>query len=507
MAFTGRSVIKIKQGLIRNRRLPPGWPPQRTIMKISITYRLFLAILTATAISVISMFLLIQWNIDRGFRRYIKDVEQVRMSRLTERLEAAFVSEGNWDFLRRDPELWRRLTEVSPGEDRRDVRSGMRLGPLHNREGRPLQRPSARRFELRVALLDSEKNLIAGPDNIKERLELRPLLLQDKIVGYLGLLPLEELSDTHQHRFLAEQRLALVLVAVVVVFAAAGLSLPLAGRLVRPVGAMAAAFNRLAAGQFDIRVPVKSSDELGQLARDFNALALTLEKNEQARRQWVADISHELRTPLAVLRGEIEALQDGIHQPTQDSIRSLHVEAVRLGRLVDDLYQLSLSDLGALTYRKETVNINELLPEILSFYGPEFGQKDITLTADLEQGASAILFGDPERLRQLFVNLLDNALKYTDRGGEFIVRLRCGEDACDIDFEDSEPGVPADELGKLFDRLYRVDASRTRTAGGAGLGLAICKNIVEAHGGAITAHASPLGGLWIKMTLPLTGRC
>ena len=120
---------------------------------------------------------------------------------------------------------------------------------------------------------------------------------------------------------------------------------------------MAAATHDLASGKYAVRIPVSSSDELGQLARDFNAMALTLEKNEKARRQWVADISHELRTPLAVLRGEIEALLDGIRNTTPEAIRSLHVETLRLHRLVEDLYQLALSDLGALTYRKEDLDL------------------------------------------------------------------------------------------------------------------------------------------------------
>jgi two-component system sensor histidine kinase BaeS len=278
----------------------------------------------------------------------------------------------------------------------------------------------------------------------------------------------------------------------------------LARRLVRPIRALASATHRLAAGQFDIRVPVGSSDELGHLARDFNSLAVTLEKNEQARRQWVADISHELRTPLAVLRGEIEALQDGIRQPTPDSVRSLHGEVLRLSRLVDDLYQLSLSDLGALTYRKENLDVAELLTEALTSYRPELAQKEIRLTLELPRRGTAKVFGDPERLHQLFANVLDNALKYTDAGGALAIRLDVGDGQARLDFQDSAPGVPESKLERLFDRLYRVETSRNRAAGGAGLGLAICRNIVEAHAGRITAQPSPLGGVWIRITLPLT---
>jgi two-component system sensor histidine kinase BaeS len=251
-------------------------------------------------------------------------------------------------------------------------------------------------------------------------------------------------------------------------------------------------------------VPVGRSDELGQLARDFNSLALALEKNEQARRQWVADISHELRTPLTVLRGEIEALQDGVRQPNPQAIGSLHGEVLRLGRLVDDLYQLALSDLGALTYRKTEAHLDELLDQAIEPLKEEFSRKGIALQVDRPAGSHLTLLADPERLHQLFGNLLENSLKYTDAGGRLDIRLETTADEAVIHFSDSAPGVTGPELDKLFDRLYRVENSRNRHTGGAGLGLSICRNIVEAHEGTIIARPSPLGGVWITVRLPIT---
>jgi two-component system sensor histidine kinase BaeS len=250
-------------------------------------------------------------------------------------------------------------------------------------------------------------------------------------------------------------------------------------------------------------VPETSDDELGRLARDFNTLALTLEKNEKARRQWVADISHELRTPLAVLRGEVEALQDGVRIPSPDTIRSLHGEVMRLNRLVDDLYQLSMTDLGALTYRKEDLNPAEPITDALAIYRAEFDRKGISIEEDIPRLESATVFGDQERLCQLFKNILDNSLKYTDEGGMLAVRLDCRDGKAVVDIEDSAPGVSEKDFERLFERLYRVEASRNRAAGGAGLGLAICRNIVEAHSGTIDARPSKLGGVWIRVTLPL----
>ncbi len=485
-------------------------------MKIGITYRLFLAILAAASLAVVSMFVIMRWSIDRGFLRYVNTMEQARLIRLSARLEEGYAGPGSWDFLKNDPSQWRRyIAESLPDEETGSTERGEqdRVRPqLPRKEAdiprdRPLPPKVVRSFMTRAFLLDAGKKPLFGPSDFPVTVELKPLRYHDHVVGYLGLLPRYYLSDAHQLRFLKQQKLALGLVGGIVLILAAGLSLPLANRMVRPIRALAQATDRLAAGEFSTRVPVTSTDELGQLAHDFNALALTLEKNEQARRQWVADISHELRTPLAVLRGEIEALEDGVRQPTPDSIRSLHGEVLRLGRLVDDLYQLSLSDLGALSYRKEKLDLAGLLETALAHYRTEFTAKNIALAIDIPRDPPVTIFGDPERLHQLFANILDNALKYTDPGGLLVISLSCRDALATIDFQDSAPGVPESELTRLFDRLYRVETSRTRAAGGAGLGLAICRNIIEAHAGTIAAHQSPQGGLWITVTLPLREGC
>jgi two-component system, OmpR family, sensor histidine kinase BaeS len=235
-------------------------------------------------------------------------------------------------------------------------------------------------------------------------------------------------------------------------------------------------------------------------------MALTLEKNEKARRQWVADISHELRTPLAVLRGEIEALMEGVRTVSPEAIRSLHAEVLRLHRLVDDLHQLALSDLGALTYRKEELDLADALRESIETCRGAFISKGVDLISDISGTQGITIFADRERLLQLFSNLLDNSLKYTDSKGELKVRLSSDSDRVVVEFEDSAPGVPEDEVGKLFDRLYRVEGSRNRASGGAGLGLAICRNIVEAHAGTIAAYPSSLGGVLVRVILTAEGQ-
>jgi two-component system sensor histidine kinase BaeS len=355
-------------------------------------------------------------------------------------------------------------------------------------------------------VLDAEKKPLFGNTIKTEGVNLKPIVHNNKIVGYIGLLPRKQFLNPHQLRFLKQQKSALILAAFGMVLVVVIIALPLANSLVRPIRVMAAATHDIASGKYSVRVPISSSDELGQLGRDFNAMALALDKNEKARRQWVADISHELRTPLAVLRGEIEALLEGIRKATPDAIRSLHAEAIRLNRLVDDLYQLSLSDLGRLTYNKEDTDLAKVLMDSVEHYRAEFLRKGIKLKSDVSQGFRIMVFADRERLHQLFSNLLDNSLKYTDTEGELVIRLACHNGQAVIDFEDSAPSVPENELDRLFDRLYRVEGSRSRSSGGAGLGLAICRNIVEAHAGTISSHLSHLGGLMIRITIPVSGR-
>lgn len=493
-------------------------------MKIRIQHKLFLAMLAVACGVVVCMFLVMRWNFNRGFLDYVNKADLERLESLAGMLEEVYAGEGSWKSLQDDPRRWRRLLRASlPDRFREPLSPGSPEGdaprettvpprPRRPRGDTPSAHPPGPRrpdpghhFTRRVVLLDGDKRSIFAPPDLPESLPLKPLLHGGKTVGYLGLLPLKMLVDTRQMRFAREQKQAFALIALAMVFLAALLSIPLAQRMVKRIRDIASATHRLASGRYDTRVPVESSDELGRLARDFNALALTLEKHEQARRQWIADISHELRTPLSILRGEIEAMQDGVRAATPQTIGSLHGEVIRLSRLVNDLYDLSLSDLGALAYSKSDTDLAGALRQALDLYHPEYADKGISLETDLPTGTAFPLFADSERLHQLFSNLLGNSLKYTDPGGRLRVFVERNSGTATVHFQDSGPGVLESELGKLFDRLYRVDSSRNRESGGAGLGLSICRSIVDAHDGSIAAFPSPLGGLWVKITFPMSG--
>jgi two-component system sensor histidine kinase BaeS len=492
-------------------------------MRLGITYRLFLSILGAACVSVLAMFLVMQWSINRGFLDYLGKLERDRLPHLAEGLGQEFGRRGNWDFLRNDPlPVIDRLIGGPPvgAFERNDRRPplppphgpGPVPVPFADGPGGPNGRPPLpppnglhRPLLFPIVVLDADRKPLFGNSAALDKTDrLTRVLYNGKTVGFVGLIkPPQRLLTPRQLEFLARQKTALAYGACGMFLVVILFSLPLSRHLLRPVRAMASATRDVTAGEYGVRIPVSSSDELGQLAHSFNLMALALERNEKARRQWVADISHELRTPVAVLQGEIEALLDGVRPINPEAVRSLHGEALRLHRLVDDLYQLALSDLGALTYRKENVDLGDILTDCIETFHPRFEEKKIALgTPDVPEGL--VVFGDAQRLHQLFANLFDNSLKYTDPGGALRLSVDHSGGSITVVLEDTPPAVPQNQLERLFERLYRVDVSRSRASGGSGLGLSICKNIAEAHEGSISAGLSSLGGLSITVTLPRT---
>lgn len=478
---------------------------------LGIRYRLFFAFLAATCCVVITMFMVTRMSFERGVFRYVNQLEKKRLDSLSQSLEQGYKVNATWDFLVAAPDIWMELVAGSRPKHGTDPGRGRKFGQLIEGHGpslddRPLlPPPEERSFESRLLLLDAQQRLLIGKDKPwPQSPYLLPLKVDAQVVGYLGLIPPKILVDAGVKQFAREQHQNQIIIALSIAAVAALLALPLAGKLVRRITALAAAINQLASGQYAIRVEAQATDELGQLARDLNSLARTLENNEQLRRRWVADISHELRTPLAIMRGEIEAVQDGVRTLNPATINGLHEQILHLTHLVNDLYELSLADIGALTYQKRVFDLGDLVKQVMLSAQEQFASHNLSLHWSLPDQPVLVL-GDRERLHQLLHNLLHNSLQYTDGGGRLEVSLMVTATTCDLRLDDTPPGVPEQALPHLFDRLYRVEESRSRAHGGAGLGLALSRSIVEAHDGAISAQASSLGGLEIRVTLPKLG--
>lgn len=364
----------------------------------------------------------------------------------------------------------------------------------------PRERPTRSRSAPPLALLDEHRRLIVGEMPHPPTATVA-ITLNGQAIGWLLVPQLREIRSGFEEQFLSRQRSTLLVIGIALFAVAALMALPLARHLVKPIRELTNGTHQLTQGNYAVSLPAQRSDELGVLARDFNELAHTLAANDSSRKRWLADISHELRTPLSILRGEIEAILDGVRSATPANLQSIHQEVQHLGRLVNDLHALTTADIGGLQYRKSECDVAELWRDQCDAHRERFTEVDLTLRTDIPTEEIEI-YGDDDRLRQLLDNLLDNSRKYTHAGGEVQVRVTRRPEGVELIVDDTAPGVPPAALPKLFDHLFRVEDSRNRASGGSGLGLAICQRIVAAHNGTISIAPSPLGGLTIRALLP-----
>ncbi|MGG7607680.1 ATP-binding protein, partial [Massilia sp. BKSP1R2A-1] len=330
----------------------------------------------------------------------------------------------------------------------------------------------------------------------------RPIEVDGRIVGYLGVARSHQPSDAMSLAFLEQLRSSLWLIVAVAVLLSALAGALLARHFRRPIGQLAKGAEALAGGHYAVRLPESRSDELGSLARHFNALAQQLDSMEAARRQWVADTSHELRTPLAVLRAQLEALQDGVRSATPETVDAMLRQVLALNKLIDELYALARADVGALDCKPTPQDLWRLASEEARTFEERLRGAGIALELGAAPPALPVLC-DPDRLRQVLDNLLENSLRYTAAGGRVALHAHAAKRQMFLAIDDSAPGVPDEALARLGERFYRVDASRSRAHGGAGLGLALCRRLLEAQGGDLNFGHSPLGGLRVILSLPL----
>mgnify|MGYP006267801867 CR=1 FL=1 len=276
----------------------------------------------------------------------------------------------------------------------------------------------------------------------------------------------------------------------------------LARGMTRPLREMAVAARRLETGDYAQRVRTDSRDEVGQLAQAFNAMAAELGAIESLRRDLVANVSHELKTPISALRAHLENLLDGVERPDPATLEVMLAQSERLGRLVEQLLDLSRLESGTAELAREAVDVAALVERVGSEIAVARGGRGASVTVELA-GALPTVEGDRERLHQVLFNLLDNAVRYTPADGRVTVRARADGANLRVEVEDTGPGIPEDQRARVFERFYRLDASRSREDGGTGIGLAIARSIVEAHEGRIWVDAAPGGGSRFVVELPV----
>ena len=292
-------------------------------------------------------------------------------------------------------------------------------------------------------------------------------------------------SDSHQmfvdsiHRYLLQAGVLAIGLAIL-------LSVLLTRTVLRPLSRMAEVSRHIAAGDYSARVHEAPSGQVGRLAAAFNQMTDSLERIEALRRSMTVDMAHELRTPLTNIRGYLEALADGVVPPSKETFDMLQAEILRLVRLVEDLQQLTKADAARAYLRREALSLPDLVAQVLDFYRHEFDSRAITVETAFDEAAGEVQ-GDREKLLRVLRNLVENAWQYTPEGGR--VRIAAVRDGAEIrlDFANSGGGLGEADRAAIFERFYRAEKSRSRDSGGAGIGLAIVKELVEAHGGRVGA--------------------
>jgi signal transduction histidine kinase len=366
---------------------------------------------------------------------------------------------------------------------------------------RPLRHSLAGKLLLAQLLV-----IVAGATTLAlVALAIAPGLFREHVRDALGVVP-EDVAGHLDEAFEDAVLLALGIAIAAAAITAAAVSWFLSVRIVRPIGKLGEAAERIARGSYGERVPVTGSDELSVLASAFNDMAASLESAELRRRQLLSDLAHELRTPLATIEGYVEGVRDGVVPPTAETWSVLGTESGRIRRLVDDLQKVSRAEERQLDLRMRPLAPAAIVAQATQAAGPAYAAKGVGLDTAVANHLPPVA-ADGDRIGEVFANLLDNALRHTPAEGRVEVRAEGRGEEVEFTVADSGEGIAPEHLGRVFERFYRVDSGRTRARGGSGIGLAIARALVEAHGGRIRAESDgPGAGARFVVTMPTASR-
>jgi two-component system OmpR family sensor kinase/two-component system sensor histidine kinase BaeS len=408
---------------------------------------------------------------------------------LTWSLTEYYATSGSWDGV---DEL---LAQLSPG--------GMGMGMGMGRGGTGAAGPNIAVVGADGRVVASRTGALVGealPDSVLA--QGVPLTLDGRLIGtVVSVHAADVVLDAQGEAFLRQVRRSVAWAALLAAIMSLALGVLVSRLLTAPLVQLTRAAQAVAAGDLSQRVPVQSKDEIGELGDAFNEMTVSLAESETLRQNLVADVSHELRTPLTVMQGNLQAILEGVYPLEMGQMLSLYDETRLLTRLVDDLHELTLADAGQLRLERLPLNLSDLTRTAVNQFGPVFEAASVTLELTMDENVPQVL-GDADRLTQVLRNLLGNALRHTPAGGRVAVRVERSGEKAQIRVSDTGAGIAPEDLPHVFDRFYRGDKSRSRRGGGAGLGLAIARQLVAAHGGQIEASSAIGNGTTFTIWFP-----
>jgi len=448
------------------------------LKRLPLTLKISLVVALAVGITTAALATTVLWAARSGFGRYLSVEVTERTDELRPVLEAYYAAQGNWVGA---DQLMAQQHTSTPGMGRRG-----RLAP----------------GTTSLMLVDAEGGLAyvppgAGSSSLPARLWRSgvPLSVGGEVVGYLVVL-----TGVQENAFYRTLLLTILRAGGLTAVLALGLGLFLTRRALGPLSELEAATGKISAGDLAVRVPVHAHDEVGALASRFNTMASALQEQESLRQRMMNDIAHELRTPLTIMQGQLEALQDGVFPLDAANLEPVHEQTLLLNRLVGDLRDLALAEAGQIRLAMASVDISAVSRRVASRFLTQAQSQGIAL--QVHAGDAPPVRGDAQRLEQVLGNLLSNALRHTPQGGSITIEVTSPPGALRIAVHDTGEGIPAEDLPHVFERFYRGDRSRQRGSGQSGLGLAIARELVRAHGGEISAHSFPGQGTTITIELP-----
>jgi len=361
----------------------------------------------------------------------------------------------------------------------------------------------------RLVLADASGTVVADTANVLISLHLSdhdlrngtPVVASGRQVGTLLVATLDAPSSP-VNGFRRNVGVSVVMSGVIAGVVALLIGSWLFFQVTRPMRQLALAAHGIAGGDLAQRVPLASDDEVGQVARSFNAMAESLQRMEQQRQNMVADIAHELRTPLSVIQSNVEAMLDGVLPTNREELDSIHQEALLLNRLIGDLRTLSLAEAGQLALDKQPIELSETVARVADKYRLRAEELGAALSVEIAPRLPQVL-ADAARVEQVLANLIENALRYgVSSGGRVILGARTVPDGVEAWVRDTGPGIASEDLPHVFERFWRSEKSRNRQTGGSGIGLALVKQLVEAHGGRVSVESTPGQGTTFRIVLP-----